>query len=170
MNAVLMRWNEAAISDAVSEVLPCCGAARWATALAELRPYKNESELFVTSDKIWRSLRSTDWDEAFRSHPRIGERKAPESAALQSTQWSTQEQYGVVAAALDVKEELARANRLYEERFGRIFIVCTSGKSAEEMLAMLHRRLENDELSELQEEAEQQRQITQLRLRKWLGI
>jgi 2-oxo-4-hydroxy-4-carboxy-5-ureidoimidazoline decarboxylase len=112
----------------------------------------------------------TDWDEAFSSHPRIGEKKAPESASRMSARWSGQEQSGVRGSGGDILERLTRGNASYEERFGRIYIVCASGKSAEEMLTILERRLRNDEGSELREAAEQQRQITQLRLRKWLEL
>jgi 2-oxo-4-hydroxy-4-carboxy-5-ureidoimidazoline decarboxylase len=87
-----------------------------------------------------------------------------------SAQWSGQEQSGVAQSSESIQDQLRRANDEYEQRFGRIYIVCASGKSAEEMLAILFRRLENDEASELREASEQQRQITQLRLRKWLEL
>jgi 2-oxo-4-hydroxy-4-carboxy-5-ureidoimidazoline decarboxylase len=124
----------------------------------------------VKSDEIWLALDPTDWDEAFARHPRIGEKKTPDAAAEKSAQWSIQEQSGVVLCGEDIQERLRHANRKYEQRFGRIYIVCATGKSAEQMLAILERRLKNDEAEELCEAAEQQRQITQLRLRKWLGL
>ena len=124
--------------------------------------------LLAQSDEIWSQLDPADWDEAFSSHPRIGERKAPKSASKKSAQWSSQEQSSVAHSSEDTQERLKRANEQYERRFGRIYIVCATGKRAEEMLAILYRRLDNDEASELREAAEQQRQITQLRLRKWL--
>ena len=124
----------------------------------------------VKSDEIWRALDPADWDEAFASHPRIGEKKAPDSATAKSVQWSLEEQSGVGLSSEDIQERLRHANAEYERRFGRIYIVCATGKSAEQMLAILERRLNNDEIEELHEAAEQQRQITQLRLRKWLGL
>jgi 2-oxo-4-hydroxy-4-carboxy-5-ureidoimidazoline decarboxylase len=111
--------------------------------------------------------------EAFRSHPRIGESsigksRAPTVTSRQSTAWSEQEQRKITDAVDSAKVALAGANQEYERRFNRIFIVCASGKSPAEILTILRRRLENDEHAELREAVEQHRQITQLRLRKWL--
>jgi 2-oxo-4-hydroxy-4-carboxy-5-ureidoimidazoline decarboxylase len=170
VSAILMRWNELATAEAAREILPCCGSQRWAHALARLRPLTDAEALLAQSDEIWWQLDPADWSEAFSSHPRIGEKKAPESATAKSADWSSQEQGGVACSGESVQEQLKRANDDYEQRFGRIYIVCASGKSVEEMLAILYRRLENDEASELREVAEQQRQITQLRLRKWLEL
>jgi 2-oxo-4-hydroxy-4-carboxy-5-ureidoimidazoline decarboxylase len=170
VSAILMRWNELATAEAAGEILPCCGSQRWAHALARLRPLTDAEALLAQSDEIWWQLDPADWSEAFSSHPRIGEKKAPESATAKSADWSSQEQGGVAGSSDSIQEQLKRANDDYEQRFGRIYIVCASGKSVEEMLAILYRRLENDEASELREAAEQQRQITQLRLRKWLEL
>jgi 2-oxo-4-hydroxy-4-carboxy-5-ureidoimidazoline decarboxylase len=130
------------------------------------------------SDEIWRSLAESDWMEAFRSHPRIGESwtsesqtgesQAPNVASQRSAAWSEQEQEVVADAGDSTKIALAEGNREYERRFKRIFIVCATGKSPADILEILRHRLENDAHSELREAAEQQRQITQIRLRKWL--
>jgi len=170
MSPILLHWNGLATADAAREILPCCGSQRWAHALARLRPFADAESLLAQSDEIWWQLDPADWNEAFSSHPRIGEKKAPESATAKSADWSSQEQSGVAQSSESTQEQLKRVNDEYEQRFGRIYIVCASGKSAEEMLAILYRRLENDEASELREAAEQQRQITQLRLRKWLEL
>jgi len=111
--------------------------------------------------------------EAFRGHPRIGESAAaelPEQKRVpsQSAVWSEQEQSNVATADGALKIALAEGNREYERRFNRTFIVCATGKSPAEILSILQRRLANDGPAELQEAAEQQRQITQIRLRKWL--
>jgi 2-oxo-4-hydroxy-4-carboxy-5-ureidoimidazoline decarboxylase len=110
--------------------------------------------------------------EAFDSHPRIGETRPsplePQSPSAQSVEWSAQEQRNTRDAEAVVKIALADANREYERRFNHIFIVCATGKSAAEILEILRRRLTNDAETELREAAEQQRQITQIRLRKWL--
>jgi 2-oxo-4-hydroxy-4-carboxy-5-ureidoimidazoline decarboxylase len=124
----------------------------------------------VKSDEIWLALEPADWDEAFSRHLRIGEKMAPDSATAKSAGWSSEEQSGVVLSGEDIQEKLRHTNGEYERRFGRIYIVCATGKSAEQMLAILERRLNNDQAEELREAAEQQRQITQLRLRKWLGL
>lgn len=169
LSPVLARWNALPDMEATEEVLPCCGAMRWAQELVRLRPFGSDADLFQASDQLWQDLEPGDWDEAFRSHPRIGERKAPEAATRQSATWSRQEQNGVDAENADVVTELACANVEYEARFGRVFLVCATGKSAAEMVELLKRRLENDPEAELLEAQKQQRQITQLRLRKWLG-
>jgi 2-oxo-4-hydroxy-4-carboxy-5-ureidoimidazoline decarboxylase len=170
VNSILERWNALDVSTAESEILPCCGSRAWAQELAALRPFAEPHDLLMTSDDVWSNLDIADWDEAFASHPRIGERKAPASATAQSAQWSTQEQSAAELSDAQIQEQLKRANAAYEARFGRIYIVCAAGKSAEEMLAILERRLENEDAAELREAVEQQRQITQLRLRKWLQL
>lgn len=170
MTSVFERWNTLLETEAAQEILPCCGSQRWARALTRLRPFREAAELLERSDEVWAHLEQPDWDEAFANHPRIGERKAPAPATAKSAAWSSQEQSGVDRAGADVQERLRRANEEYERRFGRIYIVCATSKSAEEMLAILERRLGNDQAAELREAAEQQRQITQLRLRKWLEL
>ena len=126
--------------------------------MAGERPFRDLEHARRAADRIWRSLPREDWLEAFRSHPRIGDRSASRSAAL--------EQAGVRSAPAGVREALAAGNRAYEERFGRIFLVCASGKTAAEMLALLEERLANDPETELEVAAEEQRKITQLRLEK----
>ena len=107
--------------------------------------------------------------EAFRSHPRIGESRAAQLALARSVTWSTQEQQKVAVAGDAVKIALAEANQEYEQRFRNTFIVCATGKSAPEILEILRRRLQNDGPTELRQAAEQQRQITRIRLTKWLS-
>lgn len=167
-NAVLARWNALDAAEAAREVLPCCGSRVWAESLANHRPFATADELFASSDAIWWALVERDWREAFDSHPRIGQQHA-KSATAESLNWSSEEQHAAMALDEAVKAALAEGNRLYEERFGRIFIVCASGRSAAEILEILERRMQNPPDVELQEAAEQQRQITQLRLRRWLG-
>jgi len=167
---VLFGWNEMDEKSAIAEVLPCCESSRWAYELSRARPIANESELLERSDAVWRSLSLEDWDEAFRSHPKIGERKALAETTQQSVEWSRGEQLGVSTSGLELRVALAEASHLYEQSFGRIFIVCATGKSAEAILADLQRRLKNDAETELAEAVEQQRQITRLRLRKWLDV
>lgn len=168
MNKTLMHWNGLSVELAAAEVLPCCGSKAWARMLAARRPLPDEASLLVASDEIWNRLPQQDWLEAFSTHPRIGERKAPPLASAQSATWSGQEQK---AAATDrnLQSALAEGNREYERKFGRVFLVCATGKSAVEILAILGRRLHNDDAAELREAAEEQRKITNLRLKKWLS-
>ena len=170
MSEVLSRWNESKQSEASEQILPCCGSTAWAERMANARPFDDETCLLITSDEIWRSLGPADWLQAFKSHPRIGELRTGVSTGAQSANWSKQEQIGVAVAPDDVRTALVDGNRAFEERFGYIFIVCATGKSAGEILTILQRRLQNGKEAELLEAAEEQRQITQLRLKKWLGI
>ena len=121
------------------------------------------------ADRIWWSLDSEDWLEAFHSHPKIGEKKAAAPTAAEAQQWSEDEQSGICNSAQLTLDELANLNRAYEEKFGYIFIVCASGRSSEEMLAILHDRLKNSAAEELRIAAAEQAKITELRLRKLLA-
>jgi 2-oxo-4-hydroxy-4-carboxy-5-ureidoimidazoline decarboxylase len=168
VNTILEDWNRLEQTDATETILPCNGSVAWAIGMVNARPFETPEDAFATSDKVWLSLTTSDWQQAFDSHPRIGEHKA-KAATEQSLQWSSGEQ-SAAQLTEDTQAALAAANKEYEQRFGRIFIVCASGKTAAEMLAILKARLSNDAATELNEAAEQQRQITQLRLRKWLGI
>jgi 2-oxo-4-hydroxy-4-carboxy-5-ureidoimidazoline decarboxylase len=169
MSGVLERWNAVSVKEAVKEILPCCGSNAWAGGMAARRPFPDVTTLLAVSDQTWSNLTAEDWMEAFRSHPRIGESRAAPSATVQSASWSAQEQKNVAAAGDIVKVALVEANREYEQRFHHIFIVCATGKSAPEILKILRHRLRNDDATELHEAAEQQRQITRIRLTKWLS-
>jgi OHCU decarboxylase len=167
MNAVLKAWNSAVESAALEAMIACCGAQRWAAGMVAARPFHDVLELSEAADRIWATMQEAEWLEAFACHPRIGERKAVHATA-QSVAWSRQEQSSTADAAEGVLAELAAGNALYEQRFGFTYIVCATGKGADEMLATLQRRLESDKETELHEAAEQQRQILQIRLGKWL--
>jgi 2-oxo-4-hydroxy-4-carboxy-5-ureidoimidazoline decarboxylase len=172
-SAALARWNALEADSAARAVLPCCGSHAWADALAERRPFASTAALLAASDAVWAALPEEDWREAFDSHPRIGQQHA-HAATAESLAWSSEEQRTAMSSASENNSSaqlvLAERNRQYEERFGRIFIVCAAGKSATEILAILDRRMKNTAAAEVLEAAEQQRQITQLRLRRWLGV
>src|ERR1017187_1913735 len=167
-NTALLRWNALDAEAAAREVLPCCGSRAWADALTARRPFADPQQLCEESDKIWAALPEQDWREAFDSHPRIGQQHA-RAATAESLAWSSEEQRAAMSGEDAAKLALADGNRQYEERFGRIFIVCAAGKSAAEILAILTARMNRAAADELLEATEQQRQITQLRLRRWLG-
>ena len=132
------------------------------------RPFANVGDLLTKADSIWSSLSPEDWLEAFRAHPRIGEKKAAAAQSEEAQRWSAQEQSGIRNAAADTTAALAAGNRDYEQRFGFIFIVCATGKSSEEMLAILQVRLQNDAETETSAAAAEQRKIMRLRLEKLL--
>ena len=156
----LDRLNAMSSADAESELLACCGSRAWAHRMAGSRPFRNAVDLQEKSAPIWQSLGREDWLEAFAAHPRIGEKGG---------RWSQQEQAGTRGAAVKTFVELAVANHEYESRFDHIFIVCATGKSAEEMLGLLRARLDNDPETELRVAAEEQRKITNLRLERLLA-
>jgi 2-oxo-4-hydroxy-4-carboxy-5-ureidoimidazoline decarboxylase len=169
VSEVLARWNGLPQKEAAREILPCCGSENWAAGMASKRPMQDELSLLETSDAIWRGLGESDWLEAFRSHPRIGESRIEANSVAQSWAWSEQEQQQAAAADEAMKLALKWGNREYEQKFGRIFIVCATGKSAGEILEILRRRLHNDGATELQQAAEEQRQIMRSRLKKWIA-
>lgn len=168
VHPILDEWNMFDPARAAQVILPCNGSHAWAEGVTQMRPFSNAEQMFKASDSVWRNLSERAWQEAFDSHPRLGEQKA-KAATAESLRWSAQEQN---AAKPDnvVREALARGNREYEEKFGRIFLLCATGLRAEEMLEILRVRMNNDAATELREAAEQQRLITQLRLRKWLRM
>jgi OHCU decarboxylase len=152
--------------EARAEFLKCCGCTTWAQQMVTSRPFESSDELTAKAAAIWWSLTPGDWLEAFRSHPKIGGAKAAKEVSAQSQAWSGQEQAGVQNAAKHVADALDKLNRDYEAKFGYIFIVCATGKSSQEMLAILVERLKNDSKEELPIAAGQQAKITELRLRK----
>jgi 2-oxo-4-hydroxy-4-carboxy-5-ureidoimidazoline decarboxylase len=168
VNDMLDAWNAAAAMEARNAMLACCGARRWADAMVALRPIATVVALSEAADRVWGTMQEADWLEAFACHPRIGERKAIVHAGAQSSAWSTAEQSQTSAASENVLAEIAEGNQRYEELFGFTYIICATGKSAEEMLAILKKRLASNREAELREAAEQQRQILQIRLGKWL--
>ncbi|MGH3450065.1 MAG: 2-oxo-4-hydroxy-4-carboxy-5-ureidoimidazoline decarboxylase, partial [Haloechinothrix sp.] len=123
------------------EFLACCAARRWATEMADGRPYATLEELLNASDSLVATLTGDEIAEALATHPRIGERSA---GADREAAWSRREQSGAADADAAVAEALAAGNSAYEQRFGRVFLICASGLSGEQLLAALRTRLDND--------------------------
>jgi 2-oxo-4-hydroxy-4-carboxy-5-ureidoimidazoline decarboxylase len=147
----------------------CCGAARWTEALLGSRPFADAAALFAASDRAFAPLERADWMEAFSHHPKIGDVAALRTKFAATAAWAGSEQGGTATAAEATLMALAEGNRAYEERFGYIFIVCATGKSAGEMLALLEARLGNAPEDELSLAAAEQRKITRLRIEKLLS-
>jgi OHCU decarboxylase len=160
------RFNLLPASDAEDELLKCCGSKSWARRMVDARPFTDVDELISTAEQVWWSLEPADWLEAFHSHPKIGEKKAAQQVSKESQAWSAQEQSGVESSAAETLNALAELNGAYEKKFGFIFIVCATGKSSEEMLAILRARVENTAEVELRNAAGEQAKITELRVRK----
>ena len=169
MISALQQLNELAPEPAKAEFLKCCGSRAWAKALSDARPFIDADALYDKADSVWWSLSESDWLEAFRAHPKIGEQKAATAQSEQARSWSAREQSGVQDAASETRAALAKGNHEYEKRFGFIFIVCATGKDSEEILATLNERLSNDRETELRIAAEEQQKITRLRLEKLLA-
>jgi OHCU decarboxylase len=143
-------------TEARQALLRCCGSRRWVEAMLAERPWPSTAALHAAADRVWATVDGADLLEAFAAHPRIGGGGA--------SGWSGEEQAGVRGAADDTREALAAGNLRYFERHGFIFIVCATGKSAEEMLALLRARLDNDSETELRLAAAEQAKIIHLRL------
>jgi 2-oxo-4-hydroxy-4-carboxy-5-ureidoimidazoline decarboxylase len=146
----------------------CCGAPRWVSSMIARRPFETLDALLAAADDIWWSLDQHDWREAFARHPRIGEAESAPPDGERERSWASGEQAGVGTAQESVRSALVEANRDYERRFGYIYIVCATGRSADEMLALARGRLHNAPKIELRVAAEEQRKITRLRLEKLL--
>jgi OHCU decarboxylase len=168
LNAELKKLNAMPAAEAEAALFDCCGSKQWARRMTKRRPFDDSKKLFEAADRIWWALPREDWLEAFRAHPKIGERVAKKRGDSQAQAWSQQEQAATAAAPAGIQRELAAFNRAYADRFGYIFIVCATGKKSEEMLALLRQRLQNDPVAELRIAAEEQRRITRIRLEKML--
>ena len=157
----LDELNALDVAAAHRELLRCCGSSRWVAAVAARRPFASMDVLYRVADEVWWSLDGGDWLEAFSHHPRIGERAAAGS-------WARGEQSGMSQSSPQTARALAEGNRAYERRFGHVFLICATGKSADEMLENLRGRLTNDPATELRVAAKEQARITQLRLGRLL--
>ena len=160
------RLDLAAPDDARDLLRGCCGATAWVDRMMARRPFGSRESLVDAARDEWFALGRSDWLEAFSHHPKIGDRDSLRQRFARTAHLSEREQAGVDGASEDVLEALAEGNREYERRFGYIFIVCASGKSADEMLNLLHQRLSNPPDAEIRVAAGEQARITELRLMK----
>ncbi|MFP2905705.1 2-oxo-4-hydroxy-4-carboxy-5-ureidoimidazoline decarboxylase [Pyxidicoccus sp. 3LFB2] len=167
--SALERLNKLLASEARAELLRCCGSSRWADGMVRSRPFRDAEHLFAESAWLWKQTGPEDWREAFTHHPRIGDVSQLRAKFASTASWSSQEQGGVSGADEAVLQGLAEGNAEYERRFGFIFLVCATGKSAAEMLELLRARLDNAPDEELRIAAEEQAKITRIRLEKLLA-
>jgi OHCU decarboxylase len=161
------KLNRLPREGAYAELLKCCGSTRWAREVAALKPFWDVTQVVIIGHRVWSELQTEDWLEAFRAHPKIGETRAKAAVTEEERRWSEGEQQRASGATGETRAALAEANREYEERFGFIFIICASGRTAEEILAALRGRMTNDRDTELRVAAAEQWDITELRLRKF---
>jgi 2-oxo-4-hydroxy-4-carboxy-5-ureidoimidazoline decarboxylase len=146
----------------------CCGATAWVERMSECFPVKDTATLFNAASSIWRSCMEDDWKEAFSHHPQIGDLALLKQKFAATAQWAAGEQAAVQQASESILEELAAGNRQYLEKFGYIFIVCATGKSAGEMLHLLKERLPHTPEEEIGVAMAEQEKITKIRLEKLL--
>ena len=165
----LALWNAAPPSAAEATLLSCCGSPAWARTLLSRRPYAALETLLLDAESIWFALPEPEWLTAFACHPRIGELHAALPPTPAFAEASASEQSTAQATLDPVAAALAAANRLYEQRFGFLYIVFASGRTAPELLDILHQRLGNSRSAELLEAAQQQWCITHLRLTRCLA-
>jgi allantoicase len=166
--AVLRQLNAMDAPELTSTLADFCAAPEWIARVAAARPFANADAILAAADAADAAVTTDGWLEAFRHHPRIGERTAERRQSDFAQRSSSREQSRVTDASPEEVAALAEANREYEARFGHVFIVCASGKSATEMLSLLRERLNNDPKTELSTAAVELKKITRLRLERLL--
>ena len=147
----------------------CCGATAWVATLNQQFPFASADALYEAAERTWHNLTEADWREAFAHHPKIGDVSALKEKFASTATWAAGEQGAVKQALPETLEALAAGNAAYERKFGYIFIVCATGKSADEMLALLQARLPHDPSQEIHVAMREQAKITRLRLQKLLA-
>ncbi|RYE94342.1 MAG: allantoicase [Myxococcales bacterium] len=175
--SLLRRLDTLSPEECTSELLACCHSRRWARALADRRPFRSAEALIEAAEDLWKNHTDADLDEAFAGHPRIGDRSsgttsaaAPRGSAISgaTANWAAREQAGMDSASIELRDRMTRGNEAYEAKFGHIYLVCATGKTADELLALLEQRLQNDPATERKIAAAEQARITRLRLEKLL--
>ena len=164
-----IQWlNELPSTRLSEELLRCCGSAKWVERMTRAGPFKDVPALMAEAERQAASLSREDWLEAFTHHPRIGDVAKLREKFASTAQWSEQEQKGVAGASDAVIQKLAAGNAAYDKKFGFVFLVCATGKSAAEMLNLLESRIGNDPEKELAIAIGEHGKITRLRLEKLL--
>src|SRR5258705_5794737 len=164
----LHEFNILPKEQLIEELTKCCGSTAWVKRMLPFIPADDMIELLEDAEEEWNKCSEEDWKEAFSHHPKIGDIESLAKKFASTAQWASGEQSAVNVASKETIEALAEGNRLYEEKFGYIFIVCATGRSAEEMLMLLRSRLKNNPEEEILVAADEQNKITKLRIEKLL--
>jgi 2-oxo-4-hydroxy-4-carboxy-5-ureidoimidazoline decarboxylase len=164
--AIAAHLNRLAVGDAEAALTKCCASPAWVREILSRRPFADDAAVHFAAAEIWNSLDREQWLAAFAAHPKIGDVLSLKAKYANTAAWASGEQAGTLEATEETLKKLADGNRAYEAKFGHIFIVCATGKSATEMLALLEARLSNNAAEELAIAAAEQLKITQLRLGK----
>jgi len=165
----IQEFNNLPADKTFEELFKCCGSTTWAKQLASKKPFESKTSLLHNSDWIWQNCTVRDGLEAFTHHPKIGDLKSLEKKFASTKDWAGGEQAGVNSATQNTLIALAEGNEAYFKKFGYIFIVCATGKTAEEMLALLNARLTNDTSTEIKIAMGEQNKITHIRLEKLIN-
>lgn len=166
----IKELNTLAEAEAQQAFTKCCGAHNWAVQMVAARPFTDKENLLKAAESIWYNSTEADWLEAFTHHPKIGNIDSLAKKFTNTKAWAGKEQQGVESASRDILERLAKGNNDYEKKFGFIFIVCATGKSAAAMLALLEARIGNNDEDELKIAMGEQHKITLIRLNKLLAM
>jgi len=161
--------NTLPLQQLKDELMKCCGSSAWVNGMVPFFPAEDLVEVLEDAEEQWYKCGKDDWKEAFAHHARIGDVESLKKKFASTAQWASAEQSGVNTASEQSIKALAKVNEEYEKKFGYIFIVCATGKSAEEMLGMLQSRLVNDPEDEIEIAADEQNKITKMRLEKLLN-
>jgi len=161
--------NQLDTADRRAVLMRCCGAGAWIAGMQVLFPVSSKEMLLKEAERVWYDCSEVDWREAFEHHPHIGDLGSLKKKFASTGEWAAGEQSGVNAAPQEVLTELAAGNEAYEKKFGYIFIVCATGKSAGEMLELLTGRLGNAAAKEIRIAMGEQNKITLIRLEKLLS-
>jgi 2-oxo-4-hydroxy-4-carboxy-5-ureidoimidazoline decarboxylase len=165
----LEELNALSPEDASKALERCCGSTRWLSTMVALRPFPDAETLLSAASQVWNKLNNADWIAAFQHHPRIGDADALRKKFAATREWATAEQAGTAGAPEETLKALAEENKAYENKFGYTFVVSATGKSADEILAILRSRLPNELSHEIRIAAVEQEKITRLRLEKLLA-
>jgi hydroxyisourate hydrolase len=165
--AGIAQLNELPADKLREQLIICCTAEKWADQMVAKRPFAAASVHTVSGD-IWATLEESDYLQAFGSHPKIGEKHLKEKFGSQA-KWAAGEQAGAANASEETIKQLAIHNESYFNKFGFVFLICATGKTAEEMLASLLERESNERPAEVLIAAGEQNKITTIRLNKLLA-
>lgn len=169
MTSALTAFNTADDDELRMRLASCCAAELWVERVLAARPYANEADLWALSDVVTRELDDRGVSQALAGHPRIGGRLPTHSTGDRASAWSRQEQAGVARVEADLLTALAEANAEYERRFGYVYLVCATGRSAAELLDVCRARLDNDPQAERGVMLDELAKINRLRLSKLLS-
>ena len=171
MSLTLSQFNELSEADAVAKLLTCCTSSSWANKLANMRPFTDIDAMLSASAEAWDDAKQSEANllEAFDGHPQIGNVATLKEKYRNTQDSAAHEQSGANEADDQVLENLAQGNQDYNDKFGFIFIVFATGKSAQQMLDLLLARLPNNRDAELANAAAEQNKITDLRIQKMFG-